>query len=153
METPRIEDRGSFLVAGSVERYQIPEVSGISRQWDEFARHLGKIPGQTGWTTYGVCFNMDDSGKMDYMCGVEVTEGAAAQEGMKLLRIEPQLYAVFSHRGNISRIKETWDAIFTEWCPASGRKLLFAPQFEVYDERFDPKTNEGVVEIWIPIER
>jgi AraC family transcriptional regulator len=153
MEAPRIEEKGSFVVAGSVGHYQIPDTSGISPQWDEFAKHLGKIPGQAGWTTYGVCFNMDGSGKMDYMCGVEVTGETAAPAGLTLLRIEPQLYAVFSHRGHISKIKETWDAIFQQWCPASGRKLLAAPQFEVYDERFDPKTNEGVVEIWIPIER
>lgn len=153
MEAPRIEERGSFLVAGSTGHYQMPDTSGISPQWDAFAKYLGKIPGQAGWTTYGVCFNMDGTGKMDYMCGVEVTEDVAPPDGLTLLRIEPQLYAIFSHRGHVSRIKETWDAIFREWCPASGRTLLAAPQFEVYDERFDPKTNEGVVEIWIPIER
>jgi AraC family transcriptional regulator len=153
MEAPRIEDRGPFLIAGSVGHYKIPEVSGISRQWDEFAKYLGKIPGQAGWTTYGVCFNMDGSGKMDYMCGVEVTEDAVTPDGLALMRIKPHLYAVFLHRDHISKITETWDAIFREWCPSSGRKLLPAPQFEVYDERFDPTTGNGVVEIWIPIER
>jgi len=153
MEAPRMEDRGSLLVAGSVGHYTLPDTSGIPHQWDEFAKYLGRIPGQAGSTSYVVCFNMDGSGKMDYMCGVAVTEDAVAPEGLTLLRIEPQLYAVFSHRDHISKIKDTWDAIFQEWCPSSGRKLTAAPQFEVYDERFDPKTGNGVVEIWIPIER
>jgi AraC family transcriptional regulator len=153
MEAPRIEDRGLLLVVGSVGHYQKPDIAGIPHQWTEFDKYLGKIPGQAGWTAYGVCFNMDSSGKMDYMCGVEVTEGAAPPDGMALLRIEPQLYAVFSHRDHITKIKDTWDAIFQQWCPSSGRKLLAAPQLEVYDERFDPTTGSGLVEIWIPIER
>jgi AraC family transcriptional regulator len=152
MEAPRIEERGSLLLAGSVGHYKMPD-NGIPRQWDEFAKHLGKIPGQTSWTSYGVCFNMDGSGKMDYLCGVEVAEGSAPPAGLSLLKIDRQLYAVFTHTGHISKIKETWDAIFQQWCPSSGKKLLAAPQFEVYDERFDPKTGTGAVEIWIPIER
>jgi AraC family transcriptional regulator len=153
MEAPRIEDRGTLLMVGSVGHYKMPDIAGIPHQWTEFDKHFGKIPGQAGWTAYGVCFNMDGSGRMDYMCGVEVTEDAVPPAGLELIRIEPQLYAVFSHRGHISKIKGTWDAIFQQWCPSSGRKLLPAPQLEVYDERFDPKTGNGVVEIWIPIER
>lgn len=153
MEAPQIKDRGPFLVAGSVGHYKMPDISGIPRQWTEFAKNLGSIPGQMGWTTYGVCFNVDSSGKMDYMCAVEVSEGSPAPAGLTHLKIAPQLYAVFSHREHITKIKETWGAIFEQWCPSSGKKLAAAPQFEVYDERFDPKTGDGVVEIWIPIER
>ena len=86
MDAPRFEDRGSFLVAGSVGHYKMPDASGIPHQWTEFAKHLGKIPGQMGWTTYGVCFNMDGSGKMDYMCAVEVADNSPVPEGLTHLK-------------------------------------------------------------------
>jgi AraC family transcriptional regulator len=153
MEAPRIEDRESFLLAGSVGHYRMPGSGGIPRQWQEFAKQLGKIPGQVGWTTYGVCFNMDGNGKLDYLCGVEVAEGSPTPAGLSLLKIKPQLYAVFRHSGHISKIQETWGAIFHEWAPSAGKKMAAAPQFEVYDDRFDPQSGNGVVEIWIPVER
>ena len=147
MQSPRIEQRGSFLIAGTVERYNNQTTDGIAKQWERFGPQIGRIPGQVGSTSYGVCFDFDGNGYFDYMCGVEVT---APAPGLGQLRIAPQKYAVFSHRDHISKIKGTWDAIFRDWAPSSGCTLLDAPQFEVYDENFTPES--GVVEIWIPIE-
>lgn len=152
MEAPRIEDRGSFLVAGTIERYKMPDTSGIPQQWTEFAKSLGTIPGQAGWITYGLCIDVDGGGTMDYMCAVEVADGSPVPDGLRHLRVAARQYAVFSHREHITKIKDTWMAIFDEWLPSSGKKPARAPQFEVYDERFDPATGNGVVEIWIPIE-
>jgi UDP-N-acetylglucosamine 2-epimerase (non-hydrolysing) len=150
---PRFEDRASFVITGLTERYNFPKIDGIPAQWQRFAPHVGKIPGQIGWTTYGVCFNFDGKGNMDYMCGVEVSDGSDPPPGFGQLRITEQRYAVFLHRDHISKIKRTWDAIFSRWIPASGHKLVPAPQFEAYGEDFNPQTGNGVVEIWIPIER
>jgi AraC family transcriptional regulator len=153
LEPPRFEGRQSFLVTGLTERYNFPKVEGIPAQWQRFAPHIGKIPGQVGWTTYGVCFNFDDKGHMYYMCGVEASDGSDAPSGLSQLRIAEQRYAVFSHREHISKIGRTWDAIFSRWAPTSGHKVAQAPQFEVYGKDFNPQTGNGLVEIWIPIDR
>ena len=55
------------------------------------------------------------------------------------LRIAPQHYAVFTHRGHNSGIRGTCNAIWNKWLPQSGREVD-APDFERYDERFDPHT-------------
>lgn len=153
LEAPRFEDRKSFLLAGLSERYLRGKIEGIPGQWMRFAPSIGKIPGQKGGTSYGVCFNFDSAGNMDYLCGVEIADDAVVPEGLVSLRVAEQRYAVFSHREHISKIAATWDAIMRHWLKESGHKMVMAPQFETYDERFDPQSGNGVVEIWIPIEK
>jgi len=151
METPRYEDRGSILFAGLSGRYHHDRIEGIPAQWQRFGPNLGKIPGQVGWTSYGVCFNFDGTGNFDYICAVEVAADSALPPGLTRLPVEPQRYAVFTHRDHISKIGKTWDAIYNQWPTASGHTLVQAPQFESYSEDFNPQTGTGVVEIWIPI--
>jgi AraC family transcriptional regulator len=152
MEAPRFEDRGSFLLAGLTGRYHHDHHEGIPAQWQRFGpQHMGKIPGQLGWTSYGVCFNFDGTGNFDYMCAVEVGEALPLPPPLTHLPVAPQHYAVFTHRDHISKIGPTWDAIYNEWPKESGRTLIEAPQFESYSEDFNPQTGTGIVEIWIPV--
>jgi AraC family transcriptional regulator len=150
METPRYEDRGSILFAGLTGRYHHGNIEGIPAQWQRFGLHMGKIPGQAGWASYGVCYNFDGAGNFDYMCAVEVAGESPLPAGLTHLPVAAQRYAVFTHRDHISKIGQTWDAIYNEWAKTSGHALVQAPQFEYYSEDFDPKTGTGVVEIWIP---
>ena len=148
---PRFENRNSFLVAGLKERYHMPQLEGIPAQWQRFEANIGKVPGQIGSSAYGVCFNFDGAGSMDYMCGVEVAGESELPAAFSQLRIAAQRYAVFSHRGHISSIGNTWGAILNQWLPASGHTAVIAPQFEAYGKDFDLHSGGGVVEIWIPI--
>ena len=152
LEAPRIVDGPEFLIAGFSERYTDETSAGIPAQWRRFEPWIGRVPGQIGNVSYGVCYNNDSAGNMDYLTGVEVEDLAhALKELFSQLRIPANRYAVFTHRGNISTIRATWAAIFGEWVPASGHKTLYAPSFERYDERFNPRTGNGGLEIWLPI--
>ncbi len=151
LEPPRFENRNAFLIAGTTARYNNQRVEGIPAQWQKFMPYIGKVPGQVGTTSYGVCFNFDDAGNMDYMCGVEVPEGTALPPELGLLAIPEHRWAVFVHRDHISKIKATWRAIFGQWMPASGYKPARGPQLEAYVGNFNPQTGHGEVEIWIPI--
>ena len=62
-----------------------------------------------------------------------------------------QKYAVFTHRDHISTIRRTINTIWNHWLPASGLKAADAPNFERYDENFDPLTGNGGLEIWVPV--
>ncbi len=151
METPRYEDRGSILFAGLTARYHHARIEGIPAQWQRFAPHLGKIPEQVGWKSYGICYNFDGTGNFDYMCGVEVAGESPLPAGLTHLPVAAQRYAVFSHRDHISKIGQTWDAIYNEWPKESDRTLIEAPQFESYSDDFNAQTGAGFVEIWIPV--
>jgi AraC family transcriptional regulator len=82
-----------------------------------------------------------------------VADGSALPPGLQHLPVAAERYAVFTRRDHISKIRNSWDAIYSEWPAASGHTLVQAPQFESCSEDFNPQTGTGVVEIWIPIER
>ncbi|MFM0271097.1 AraC family transcriptional regulator [Paraburkholderia aspalathi] len=151
LEPPRFEDGKPFLVAGLSERYTSETCAAIPSQWQCFGEYFGRVPGQVGNVAYGVCYNADDTGNIDYLCGVEVSDFSALPAELSRLRISPQRYAVFSHREHISTIRRTWNTIWNQWLPASGHIPADAPNFERYDEKFDPVSGMGGLEIWLPL--
>ncbi|ACD21443.1 AraC family transcriptional regulator [Paraburkholderia phytofirmans] len=151
LEPPRFEDGKALLVAGLSERYTSETCAAIPSQWQRFGDYFGKVPGQVGNVAYGVCYNADDSGNIDYLCGVEVSDFSALPAELSRLRISPQRYAVFSHREHVSTIRRTWNTIWNQWLPTSGHIPADAPNFERYDEKFDPVSGMGGLEIWLPL--
>ncbi|HEX2093733.1 MAG TPA: GyrI-like domain-containing protein [Longimicrobiaceae bacterium] len=120
-------------------------------QWAEF-RELGRLPGQQGTTAYGViCSGSPETQTFEYMTGVEVASFDTVPPSLGRMRIHPQRYAVFEHRAHVSTIWTTWKGIWHEWLPRSGHEGENAPDFEVYDERFDPTTGTGEIEVWFPV--
>lgn len=152
LQPPRVEDGRLLLLAGIVERYAGETCSkGIPGQWQRFGRYLGHVPGQLGGVAYGVCYNFDDENNMDYLCGVEVADFGALPPEFARLRVTPQRYVVFTHAQHVSAIRGTWNAVWNEWLPKSGRTVADAPFYERYDTNFNPQTGNGGVELWIPI--
>jgi AraC family transcriptional regulator len=151
LEPPRFENGRMLLIAGLGERYTFETNHGIPRQWERFLPYLGTIPGQVGRTAYGVCCNGDGAGNFDYIAGVEVSSFDDMPDGFSRVRIPAQRYAVFSHRDHVSRIRAAFYTIWNRWLPASNHEHADAPDFERYDERFDPRTGTGTVEIWLPV--
>lgn len=147
---PRIAVGPPLLIFGLGRRYQDTN-AGIMSQWADFAPHLGHIPGQVGGTTYGVIHNTSDSGEFDYVCGVEVKEFPADPPEFTRLRIPPHKYAVFEHREHISVIAATFKRIRDHGLADAGLTPDNAPAFERYDERFNPRSGTGGLEIWAPI--
>jgi AraC family transcriptional regulator len=139
------------LLRALSERYTSETCAAIPSQWQRFGDYFGKVPGQIGNVAYGVCYNADDAGNIDYLCGVEVSDFSALPAELSRLRISPQRYAVFSHREHISTIRRTWNTIWNQWLPASGHIPADAPNFERYDEKFDPVSGMGGLEIWLPL--
>jgi AraC family transcriptional regulator len=148
----RFEAGHALLVAGIAQRYTCETSAGIPSQWQQFLPRIGTIAGQTGTAAYGVRFNGDDDGNLDYLCGVEVANFSRLSADLNRIRIAPQKYAVFSHREHIATIRSTWSTIWSKWLPESGHEPVDAPDFERYGEDFDSRTGNGGFEIWIPIQ-
>jgi len=153
LPAPRYEEGPRLHLAGLKQSYARDQIAGIPGQWQKFAPYIGAIDGQRGDVCYGVCAGNDDDDGMTYMTAVEIAEGAEPPQGLDRLVLAPRRYAVFEHRGHIAEIGRSWNAIFAQWLPRSGRELTGDPEFERYDARFDPATGNGPVEIWIPIGR
>jgi AraC family transcriptional regulator len=148
---PRFEQGKTLLIAGLSERYSHQTMAGIPAQWQKFNAHMGHIPGQVGWTAYGVVCNSDGEGNIDYIAGVEVRDFENVPEGFGRIRIPAHRYAVFTHKEHVSAIRQTWNTIWGKWLPESGLQAADAPDFERYGENFDPQTGSGGFEIWLPV--
>lgn len=74
-------------------------------------------------------------------------------EGMEVLEIHQELYAVFNYKGDQSNAPAFFNSIYTEWLPASGYELGSHPQFEILGEKYNNKDLNSEEEIWIPIKK
>lgn len=123
----------------------------IPAQWQAL-QELGAIPGQQGTTAYGAMAAFwPEKQEFEYLSGVEVDtfDGLGPEYGR--MRVPAAHYALFTHEGHVSTLRATWEAIWGDWAPRSGYENANTPDLEVYDERFDPRTGSGIIEIWIPI--
>jgi AraC family transcriptional regulator len=153
LEAPRYENAKAFCVAGIAEHCTDETSAGIPAQWQRFQPYIGNIPGQVGTVAYGVVYNSDDEGNVDYLCGVEVADFSQIPSELSHVRIPENQYVVFSHREHVSTIRRTFNTIWSKWFPDSGHEPADAPFFERYDERFNPMTGAGGLEIWIPLKK
>src|SRR5271155_304389 len=115
LEAPRFEDGKQVLVAGLRSHYTMATMAEIPGLWQRFVAYFGKVPGQVGRVAYGVCFPLADG--FDYMAGVEVESSKGLPEELNMVTMPAERYAVFPHRGHISKLQETCRAIEHEWLP------------------------------------
>lgn len=151
LDPPRLVNGAAMQIAGINERYDNHASAQIPAQWQRFTPHLDHVPGQIGHIAYGVIHNSDETGHADYLTGVEVKDFSKIPDGFSQLTIPPQRYAVFTHKDHISAIRRTWFSIWNKGLPEAGLEATGGPEFERYDERFDGRTGNGEVEIWIPV--
>ncbi len=130
------------------------ELGGAASLWQKIGEYMGKIPGQIGGTAYGLCIDTDDGSAIEYIAGTEVSGEGRLPESFVVKQLPSFTYAVFEHRGHVSSIFQTCDAIWKEWIPESGAQKPGNADFffERYGEKFDPKKGEGDIEIWVPVE-
>ncbi|MEL6600432.1 MAG: AraC family transcriptional regulator [Pseudomonadota bacterium] len=148
---PRRAMRPAFRVAGAAKRYTFAETLAIPALWTRFEEIEPYMPKPVAPTSYGVMYDGDDDG-FTYLAGVEVPGDADLPPEAALARVPAQTYAVFTHDGHISDLRDTVTAVWSTGLSEAGFTHRPGPDFEVYDARFDPVTGEGLVEIWIPIE-
>lgn len=152
IDSPRFEDLDVLLVAGINHRYDgLDDSAGVPGQWEQFGVEQVQINNRLGAAAYGVCFNLDDEGSMDYLCGMQVTGFGSQGSQFTCLRIPRRRYAVFVHRQHIAGIRRTWDAIWNGWLPRSGHEVADAPLLERYDDHLHPRSGRGGFSLLVPL--
>jgi AraC family transcriptional regulator len=150
LSEPRFVDGRAMLLAGLREVIPLHAMhSAIPQQWVRFNEIRAGVK-QKSPVTYGVSCGVSAAG-CDYLCAFEVDSFDEAPADFGRVRVEPQQYAVFTHSGHISTIGQEFSEIVYQWLPSSGYQSAHKPDFELYDERYDPVTGIGDVEIWISI--
>ncbi|HXG77804.1 MAG TPA: SRPBCC domain-containing protein [Methyloceanibacter sp.] len=150
LEGPRFESGRPMTMAGLSEHYSFETRHRIPEQWRRFGPLIGEIPNRIGQDLFGVV-SIDDRG-FNYMTGARVSDFSKLPPRFARIGVPARRYAVFIHRGPVSTVTETFDAIWHSWLPNSGFELDGAPEItEVYGKTFDAKTGLGSFEIWVAI--
>ena len=151
---PEFRIREAFKVAGLAMDFDQESKAQIPELWTRFSPSIGTVPGQRGFTTYGVCIPTDPAtGNFRYIASVEVDATDGLPEELTGYEVPACKYAVFTHQGSLDHLQETVGYIFGTWLPESEYELTGTADFELYDGRFNPHTGSGEFEIWIPIGR
>ncbi len=129
----------------------------IPALWGKFLQSSGGA--SQGRRSFGICASLttcpdevQQEGRFWYMASHEA-EGEESPEGLERFEIPPGTYAVFTHRGPISRLGETVKDIWGVWVSRTALKLRQAPDFELYDERFKGDAPDSELDIYIPVHR
>ena len=154
---PRFESHGPLLIAGLQAHYTFKTLDDIPKQWERFVPQIGSVRGRMGEAAYGLCIDTSAGSEgFDYVTGVQVADLANLPAEWVGARIPAQTYAIFSHSGHVSTIRDTVHAIWEDWLPKSGREPAPTSRgepnlIEQYGRQFDPKTGTGDIELWLPI--
>jgi AraC family transcriptional regulator len=152
---PKIERKPAFSLVGMVEYVTPTTTHRIATLWDRFGPRMSEIPYRRGGCAFGV--GLDDGAPpgdplgFRYVAAVEVDAIEDVPAGMIAVPVAASTYAVFTHRGHITKIGDTVKQVWTQWLPTSKYRHVPAPDFEYYDARFDPETGNGEVDIYVPV--
>lgn len=148
---PRIVTKPAFNVLG-LKYYGKNEHNEIKAMWGEFNARIQEIldAGSEPGMAYGVCSaEMAVNGEFYYLAGLEMQRIDAVPEGMEQWEVPAQTYAVFPC--TLPTIGEAYQYAFETWLPQSGYQRAPGPDFEYYDEDFDPHAPNSELSIYIPI--
>ncbi len=160
---PTLQELPSRLVVGlgakfiSVLSPKANNFEVIPKLWNEFVGRLHEISHRVDKNALGCVFCAKEGqeslpGELYYLACVEVSEVADIPAGMEWLTIPAGAHAVFVHNGKLDTLCKTMAHIHGVWLPNSGRQWRQeAPEVEIYDDKFDPGSDDSELRICIPV--
>lgn len=156
--TPTIEKLPTRLVVG-IERPFISALSPkrnnhivIPQLWQDFSERIASIPHRANDLLFGaISCDEGEDGRCRYLACVEVTSVNDVPEGMLSRELAGGRFAVFTHKGPMTRFDRTVGYVYGSWLPRSGHQLRDAPEIEIYGDKFDPTSAGSEMEYALPI--
>lgn len=149
---PQIILDKEFKLIGMKETVK-PGSEGIKNLWDSFTSKKSIIKNSiTQDTVLGICEympNITDESEFSYFAGIEVMDFSDIPKEMLIKTIPNSKYAVFTHKGSLSKLKDTYTFIYGIWLPQSGYELAELDTIELYDSRAN--TADPEFDIHIPL--
>jgi len=151
LAAPRFQNAADMQVIGLSNRFRRDTIVEIPAMWAAFNERLSELEEADLNTAYGVSCDPNQDGTFRYTAGVAGPKSLSIPEGMASVALPAGRYAVFSHEGHISDIGRTVYTIWNKALTDAELTTRAAPDFELYDARFNAQTGRGTVEIWIPV--
>lgn len=129
----------------------------IPQLWSRFNPVSGTIKNVTeANVALGLCPHTDvkdfnEETEFEYIAGLVVSSFDDIPEGMMSYEVPAQRYAVFTHKGSIESLGETYHAIYSDWFAKNDYEFSPGTEFELYDERFKFGADDSEMDIYVPI--
>ena len=151
LKEPELKAVGELKFVGLSRMVLYDQMQTIAGQWQQFmADDYGDIENKLPEPPVGVTTASTDGG-INYVCAAGVSDFSDVPKSCTKLTLAPATYAVFEHSAHVTELRQTYDAIWNEWLPKSGKIPSDAPGFERHNWTFDPRTGNGGLTIWLPI--
>ena len=161
MTQPAIVEKAALTVVGLETPFihaLSPETTNykIGPLWDDLVHRAKEVKGRVGHAMYGIIYSRPESERshpheLQYIAAVAVSSIADIPAGMTSRTIPAGTFAVFLHRGPITKIADTCREIYRVWLPKSTWEHADIADVELYDERFDCESETSEMEYWISV--
>lgn len=131
----------------------------IPQLWTDFMPRFNEIKPVEN-AAYGVCYpcdctekceEMGEDSEFKYLACAEVENFDNIPEKMKTYTIPGGKYAIFTHKGSLDTLGDTYDSIFGKWMGENNLEYENRGSFELYDDRFKYGEDESIMEIFVPV--
>lgn len=128
----------------------------IGPLWDQFVLRVQEVPHRIGHDMLGILYGRPKSERshpdeLQYIVAVPVSSTAEIPSGMVAHTVPAATFAVFLHRGPITKIADTCREIYQVWLPQSEYEHSGIADVELYDQRFDCESDTSEMEYWISV--
>ncbi|MCG8499864.1 MAG: GyrI-like domain-containing protein [Firmicutes bacterium] len=154
---PKLVEKQAFKVVGMRGTFTLQK-NCIGDLWAQFNPRIAEIKTIVNPNvSFGICEctgegEANEESEFNYVAGVETDSAEDVPEGMITKTVPAAKYAVFTHKGSVDKMGETYNYIYGTWFPQSGYKRAEACDLEVYSERFTGPYDEGSeIDICVPI--
>ena len=155
---PKIVEKDAFKIVGLRKMFTAETMHEIPELWNQFFPHVKDITGTEEMPVcYGACYhdpsNPEQPGdEFEQIAAVDAVDGREIPEGLTVRDVEAGKYAVFTHKGKLETLKETYGYIYGVWAKRDDVQLKAGHMFELYDERFKYGQDDSEMFIYVPIE-
>ena len=153
---PKIVERDEMKVIGLKCETTMKE-NTIPQLWGQFNTVCNRVPNRTsdrfalGICPYVKMEDFDEETPFEYIAGFTVDSFDNVPEDMVAYVVPAARYAVFTHRGALNTLQDTYNAIFSSALSENGMELDSKDQLELYDDRFKYGEQDSEFDIYIPI--
>jgi len=127
----------------------------IKKIWMDFIPRVEEIKNRKGTEFYGLCNVANgipgDECSFETTAGVEVPDDSEIPEGMKFQIVPASKYFVVTHKGNVSKVGETWHAVTEELKKLGIKEDTEKISFELYDDRFKEGSDDSQCDLYSAI--
>jgi predicted transcriptional regulator YdeE len=123
----------------------------IPQLWIQLMQSVGDDFYNANWSV-GVMSDAEDGNKMNYLAGMRLSDRDGQRDGMDVIELRGGKYVACEHVGSIDGLGATTGWFYGEYLPTSAWKIRNGYHLEIYDERFNPDSDDSVMLICAPVQ-